>query len=789
METWPAEATAPEQACLERVAGCQLVIALVAFRRGYIPPGQDDSITQLECTYAKSNGIDILPFLLADDVTDWPLIFDERAKDPQLLAWRQQLRPHAGSDYTLFRTSPESLDVLPSVMHWHNRRTQGDRLASYLRCVRDTHSKITFLGLPSLVEQSEPHIDQLFVMPSIAVTSSYVSFHRNATTQMPLEDVLSQHQRLIILGDPGSGKSTLVSWVAYHMTIKAGYRWGAAIGDMIPMVFILRDLGIIRGISWNDLVDRFLRISAHSSLTRQEFDSLLATGRSLLMFDGLDEIGDIQTRREFRSMIHRIMDDYPKARWLLTSRVVGYEAADFHYMMGATAFAVQVAQVSYIEPFSDNQIREFSSKWYALREMDHVVASQKAIDLVDAINRDAGTKRLAGTPNLLTLMALVHRNKADLPHGKALLYHDIAQAYLESIDEVRRISGVRSTLREKKRWLGYVAFQAMLQRIHAGSGSHLGSGAIAIEGDTFRTWLGDSMRETGKVFSPDYIRTFLDQVKQRSGLVIERAPDQFTFIHLSFQEYFAAYYLQSRFIVPSIHVAQRPELHRYAGESGWQESLIFLFETIADECPDWMGELSEACFGNWAQALLVGAEDYPRAALLARLATDPYVRWSKVERELPIRLCVTWALRLQQNVSADHQYVQMDVGSLAVLALVLGSIEDSSGFLRIVADIARENKFRYLNLAGCNISDLSVLQDLPDLRWLSLRDTNITNVEPLTHLHQLEALFIQNTRVTDLSPLLDLYYLKLLSVTGANVVGRWLSPMKARHPNLKWYIV
>jgi hypothetical protein len=41
----------------------------------------------------------------------------------------------------------------------------------------------------------------------------------------------------------------------------------------------------------------------------------------------------------------------------------------------------------------------------------------------------------------------------------------------------------------------------------------------------------------------DDVCGFLGSIKRRSGLMLERGDDQFTFTHLSFQEYFAAVYL------------------------------------------------------------------------------------------------------------------------------------------------------------------------------------------------------------------------------------------------------
>ena len=48
MENWTAESDEPKNFSTERVEGCDFCVLLVALRRGYVPPGETRSITQLE---------------------------------------------------------------------------------------------------------------------------------------------------------------------------------------------------------------------------------------------------------------------------------------------------------------------------------------------------------------------------------------------------------------------------------------------------------------------------------------------------------------------------------------------------------------------------------------------------------------------------------------------------------------------------------------------------------------------------------------------------------------------
>ena len=62
------------------------------------------------------------------------------------------------------------------------------------------------------------------------------------------------------------------------------------------------------------------------------------------------------------------------------------------------------------------------------------------------------------------MMALIHRIRARLPHGRALLYEEICEAYLQSIDEFRGVEGLQYPLAQRKRWLATVALNMQLRR-------------------------------------------------------------------------------------------------------------------------------------------------------------------------------------------------------------------------------------------------------------------------------------------------------------------------------------
>jgi hypothetical protein len=120
MEDWTSDADEPTRFCLERLHGCQACVLLVGFRRGFVPTGQDSSITQMEYHRAIDLGIDVLPFLLDDGVTGWPDPYDDRTKDPQLKEWREYVGLHHGVER--FTADPASIAVLPAFSRWEARQ-------------------------------------------------------------------------------------------------------------------------------------------------------------------------------------------------------------------------------------------------------------------------------------------------------------------------------------------------------------------------------------------------------------------------------------------------------------------------------------------------------------------------------------------------------------------------------------------------------------------------------------------------------------------------------------------
>jgi internalin A len=694
-----------------------------------------------------------------------------------------------------------------------------DRLADYLKCVWDAHHAMIILGLPTLMENPSVSIDQLFVEPALATQRADPARDpKDWVGVVSLSDTVADRYRLVILGDPGTGKSTLVSWIASQLASDTPSPWQSRLNKAIPLPFVLRDLDIGRAITWDGLVEAFLAVSAHHLLSKEQLARVLNEGSAVLLLDGLDEIGDRVTRRRLRAAVQEGLRRYPRCRWLLTSRIAGYAEVPFHLTEEAEkvrqadrqATVEELLDVRYAVPFDDSRIEHFARNWYDIRErgMDQApVVKRKTRELVKAVRRDGDTLRLARIPNLLTMMALMHPGKMALPHGKALLYDFIAEAYLESIDRSRhRLPSDPDTLRNKKQWLGRVAFEMKRSHPPIFEEEYAHLNAIFATQEAVLGWLRAAMEKSGKPLDPDDPAQFLDRLRKRSGLMMERAPDQFAFTHLSFQEYFAAVYLHESMTSAEWIVGERAALEAakksvetlrnrykyaysvvdnepyaaqvaagttseslrcYAAQTAWHATLVFLFELIADSTL-FKAIVREAIFGPGWEFLDYNPDCIAnRMALLARLAANPHVKWETEIETAAIDRCIAWEMEM------DGGYYGGDENRLPFRILLNGEPEKVRARLeRIVhscATFPSTSGSVKLDLSETGVTDLEPLSALTDLNVLQLEKSAVVDLRPLAGLANLRELDVTQTRVTDITPVVGLTMLMLLGLSKTGV--------------------
>ena len=207
----------------------------------------------------------------------------------------------------------------PSYLNPHDDRL----LLEYFESVLDWHGYIRFVSLPHYRDNPDIPIRNLFVEPQLS--------SERISPEQPVEawpacrgvlDTMADWSRLVVLGDPGTGKSTLVSWLAWQFARPGASPFVERLGPLVPLPMVLRELAIHRGITWGGLIAAFLAhpVAAAFGGRPDRIENLLERGQAFVILDGLDEIGSVEVRKALRMAVFECFDRYPQCRFLLTSR-------------------------------------------------------------------------------------------------------------------------------------------------------------------------------------------------------------------------------------------------------------------------------------------------------------------------------------------------------------------------------------------------------------------------------------------------------------------------------------
>ncbi|HOD06248.1 MAG TPA: NACHT domain-containing protein, partial [Anaerolineaceae bacterium] len=367
---------------------------------------------------------------------------------------------------------------------------------------------------------------------------------------LPVLQAAGQNPHMVLLGDPGAGKSTfvrkLVGWLA-----------GAVLGDGeppkgfpaagLPLLINLRDLAPrLAGVKLDDIpADKQQKklVAAFTELVQAELkttqaealqDDLLAgfSGDGLLVFDGLDEV-PFALRQVVRQAVFAVLKTFQPVRVIITCRIRSYQD-DFS----------QSDFKSYtVKPLDEKKITGFASAWYhRQRDLGRTVPQDAESDLARAATGD-DLRELSSNPMMLTTMAIIHQKQTRLPDQRVKLYEEAVdillrrwqqhkQGELSPSEELAKFLKDDTRLRPAMYRLAYAAHCARCQDKKSTTTDLPRGDALLILEDI--KYLGDLK----------LAQEFLDYVDQRAGLLVGRggkdgAPAAYSFPHRTFQEYLA----------------------------------------------------------------------------------------------------------------------------------------------------------------------------------------------------------------------------------------------------------
>ncbi|SEH07555.1 leucine-rich repeat domain-containing protein [Candidatus Venteria ishoeyi] len=595
---------------------------------------------------------------------------------------------------------------------------------------------------------------------------------------------LQQHARLFILGDPGCGKSTLINWLMLAFSNSGENVTKLALGNCVPFALILRELNLSKARNWDDVWQIYLKSNTKLTLALpkdpEALEQVFNSGQALFLLDGLDEITHPDLRRRLGLAVLEAMQRYPRCRFVISSRLVGFNQqhwfglestaseADEHLRM-AKSVDTELLPTLYLSPFDQQQAERFSHNWYKQYVPDSSQHAGQVRGLVERIGHNDGLGRLARIPVLLNMICFIHARRGRLPDGRAELYQSIAKTYLTGLDRARNLQFLGQEFNfdyfDLSEWLGTLALRMQNQRSEDDT-------AILISEGEVRTFIVEKLEEKG--FGAAEAKAdsvfILKYLSQRSGMFIPRGQneagqEQYAFSHLSFMEYFAAAELKVRLQFGD--AKEFTELAKKIQQPWWKECCVLLFEQLENT------RLAEQMFRRLFvdTPLSQDIKAAPAWAVLAEVIMDSGVRLSSKLRQEWIKK--SWGFYLQYPHFYRHDYPSESFVSLNV-ALWTEQFEAWEHF----SQVAEAMDLTQLSLRGCkNLNSLERIAELKGLQWIDLGNTGMTDVSPLAACSALKMLFLNHTGVTDISPLIACSALKQLNLSNTGVTD--VSPLAA----------
>ncbi|TLS40825.1 NACHT domain-containing protein [Streptomyces montanus] len=384
--------------------------------------------------------------------------------------------------------------------------------ARYADHIAGRYGTLTIYGLDT--GTSEWSLDTAYL--SLEATREQERDGRSGGLQVPAEQVLAQHDQVLLRGVAGSGKTTLVQWLAVTAASRTYDHGLTQLIGRVPFVLPMRR--IVRPGAEFPIPGDFLKAAGSPVAGEQPagwVERVLRAQRGVLLVDGIDEIaGD--RREAARRWLRELTRTFPGNLWLVTSRPSAVperwlDSAGFHELT--------------LSPMARDDVATFVRRWHRAAGADEA----EGTSLLQAVRTTSELNRLATNPLMCGMLCALHRDRRGfLPQDRKSLYEAALTMLLERRDRERELDhpdGVRIPyatqvqLLQKLAWWLIRNTRSEMDR----------SDALHIIGQAVPAVNLDGTAEAV------YASLLL-----RSGLLREPADGRVDFLHRTFQDYLGA---------------------------------------------------------------------------------------------------------------------------------------------------------------------------------------------------------------------------------------------------------
>lgn len=380
---------------------------------------------------------------------------------------------------------------------------------------------------------------------------------------MNATSLFKSQSRTVLLGGPGSGKSTFLKY-----TLLKELQADSVL--QIPILLPLNELDQRN----KSVLENLVQILDHCGIVsaRGLLTALLRAGRVRVLIDGLDEVR-LDDRIQIVREINQLMARYRTCSFIITCRTAGYE----YWFGDCRHYEVQ--------RFSKRSITAFVLRWFSSER-------KKARELLAQILPSARMRDLCSSPLMISIVCIGFDAGIDLSNNRAEIYKDAIDALLRKWDASRSIyrDNIYRSLTPKRRedLLCDLASRTFVNN------------QIVIQDAQAKEIVSRFLKTMPT--SPDIsvdndAEIVLRAIETQHGLIEKRSIQFWAFAHLTFQEFFVAQYLASRDLE-----SRTSAVRTYIDKPEWRE-VIMLTAALLPNADDFvleiLGALTKMGYGEF----------------------------------------------------------------------------------------------------------------------------------------------------------------------------------------------
>jgi HEAT repeat protein len=373
----------------------------------------------------------------------------------------------------------------------------------------------------------------------------------------PVTDLFVEHPYLVVLGGPGSGKTTFLNYLA--VTFARAYlegdtrplrdRLGGFDQPLLPIYVPVkifsaqifeRDAEKTLHLAPEIFFDLFTShlLKSDITLSQERLIREVGNGQCLFLFDGMDEAGAVSQCAYLAQTISSLRNAHPENRFVVTSRQHGYQALSGPFRTCEIQEMGERQKRVFIHRWSRAVIRARTGQRHPL-DLEHKTREHTE-RLIAGIETNPSARALSTNRLLLMAIAVVYEFEAKIIRHRVDLYQECTDLLVGGRDIANILMGkpvpapfevdIEQALERKE----------CLERVGLWFQEHIGRESIS------QAELADLLQDmyTSRDVDPELARIVVANVIrffcERGGILEERQFGAFSFSLRVFQEYLAA---------------------------------------------------------------------------------------------------------------------------------------------------------------------------------------------------------------------------------------------------------